>query len=41
MKAEFASQLDVYVQAVLGKKAQHVVILGVGEMSSLADAFIV
>ncbi len=41
MNADFASHLDVYVQAVLGKKAQHVVILGVGEMSSLADAFIV
>ena len=34
-------KLDTYVQAVLGKKAESVVILGVQELTSLADAFII
>ncbi len=41
MNTDLDSRLDIYVRAVVGKKAQRVVILGVGEMSSLADAFIV
>jgi ribosome-associated protein len=35
------AKLDTYVQAILGKKAESIVILGVGELTSLADAFIV
>ncbi|MDJ0722674.1 MAG: ribosome silencing factor [Desulfobacterales bacterium] len=34
-------QLDTYVRAVIGKKAESVVILGVQALTSLADAFIV
>ncbi len=41
MSVKASPQLDTYVQAVLGKKAESVVILGVQELTSLADAFIV
>lgn len=41
MSANDTHQLDVYVQAVLGKKAESVVILGVHDLTSLADAFII
>ncbi len=41
MSANDSHQLDTYVQAVLGKKAESVVILGVHDLTSLADAFII
>lgn len=41
MSVNSASPLDAYVRAVLGKKAERVVILGVRELTSLADAFII
>lgn len=41
MSSNLSSQLDAYVRAVLGKKAESVVILGVNELTSLADAFII
>jgi ribosome-associated protein len=33
--------LDLYVKAALGKKAKHLVVLDVHELSSVADAFII
>jgi ribosome-associated protein len=36
-----SARLDTYVQAILGKKAESIVILGVGGLTSLADAFII
>ncbi len=41
MSANASLQLDAYVQAVLGKKAERVVILGVHDLTSIADAFII
>jgi ribosome-associated protein len=41
MNSNSSSRLDAYVRAVLGKKAECVVILGVHELTSLADAFII
>ncbi len=41
MSANPSLQLDAYVRAVLGKKAERVVILGVHDLTSLADAFII
>jgi ribosome-associated protein len=41
MSANANLTLDTYVRAVLGKKAERVVILGVHELTSLADAFII
>ncbi len=41
MSVNPSPQLDTYVRAVLGKKAERVVILGVNELTSLADAFII
>ncbi len=41
MSVNPSPRLDTYVQAVLGKKAESVVILGVQELTSLADAFII
>ncbi len=41
MSVKTSPQLDTYVRAVLGKKAEGVVILGVNELTSLADAFII
>ena len=40
MSVKTSPQLDTYVRAVLGKKAESVVILGVQALTSLADAFI-
>ncbi len=40
MSVKASPQLDTYVRAVLGKKAESVVILGVQALTSLADAFI-
>lgn len=34
-------QLDTYVKAVLGKKAESLVVLDVSQLSSVADAFII
>jgi len=33
--------LDLFIQAVLGKKAAHVVVLDVRELTSIADVFII
>lgn len=41
MSTNPSSQLDAYVRAVLDKKAENVVILGVHKLTSLADAFII
>jgi ribosome-associated protein len=38
---DFVASLDIYVQAVLGKKAQGVVVLDVRELTAVADAFII
>ena len=40
MNDELESSLDVYVKAVLGRKAFNIVILDVRELTSVADAFI-
>ena len=34
-------QLDLYVQAILGRKAESVVVLDVGDLTSIADYFII
>lgn len=41
MNNDINSQLDLYVQAVLGKKAEGVIILDVNGLTSIADAFII
>ncbi len=41
MTDEFVDALEVYVKAVMGKKAEHLVVLDVREMTSVADAFII
>ncbi len=41
MKATSSHPLDTYVRAVLGRKAESIVILGVRDLTSLADAFII
>ncbi len=38
---EMARQLDVYVKAVLERKAEEVVVLNVRELTSVADAFLI
>jgi ribosome-associated protein len=38
---EMAQQLDVYVKAVLERKAEEVVVLDVRELTSVADAFLI
>ena len=38
---EMAQQLDVYVKAVLERKAEEVVVLNMRELTSVADAFII
>lgn len=35
------AELDLFIQAVLGKKAEHVVVLDVRELTSIADVFII
>jgi ribosome-associated protein len=41
MTDEFVAELEVYVKAVTGKKAENLVVLDVREMTSVADAFII
>lgn len=41
MTRQIDLSVDVYVQAALGKKALHLVVLDVHELSSLADFFII
>ena len=41
MKKEIDPQLDLYVQAILGRKAESVVILDVRDLTSIADFFII
>jgi ribosome-associated protein len=41
MTDEFVDGLDVYVRAVLAKKALHPVVLDVRNLTSVADAFII
>ena len=41
MNDDLDSRLDLYVQAVLGKKAESVVVLDVRGLTSIADAFII
>ena len=38
---ELAPQLDLYVQAVLGRKAESVVVLDVHDLTSIGDVFII
>lgn len=38
---DMAQQLDVYVKAVLERKAEEVVVLDVRELTSVADAFLI
>jgi ribosome-associated protein len=38
---EMAQQVDVYVKAVLERKAEEVVVLNVRELTSVADAFLI
>ncbi len=41
MKDDFDPSIDIYVKAVLGKKALGIVILDVRELTSVADVFII
>ncbi len=41
MTNQFTDDLDVYVRAVLGKKAGELIVLDVRKLSSVADAFII
>jgi ribosome-associated protein len=41
MNDDLDSRLDLYVQAVLGRKAESVVLLDVRGLTSIADAFII
>jgi ribosome-associated protein len=41
MNDDIASQLDLYVQAALGKKAEGLVVLDVRGLTSIADAFVI
>ncbi|MGD9366128.1 MAG: ribosome silencing factor [Desulfobacteraceae bacterium] len=41
MNDDLNHQLDIYIQAVLGKKAEAVVVLDVGGLTSIADTFII
>jgi ribosome-associated protein len=41
MNDDLDSRLDLYVKAVLAKKAESVVVLDVRELTSIADAFII
>ena len=41
MSADTDSDLDLYIRAVLGKKAENVVALDVAELTSIADVFII
>ncbi len=41
MTADLDAALDLFIQAVLGKKALHVLALDVRELTSIADVFII
>ena len=41
MTDSFADGLDIYVRAVLGKKAEKLTVLDVRDLTSVADAFII
>lgn len=41
MKNNLEASLELYIKALLGKKAMNVVVLDVRELSSIADAFII
>jgi ribosome-associated protein len=41
MKDDLEAELDIYVKAVTGKKAEAVVVLDVRGLTSIADAFII
>jgi ribosome-associated protein len=41
MNDDLESRLDLYVQAILGKKAESVVVLDVRGLTSIADVFII
>jgi ribosome-associated protein len=41
MKNDLDSRLDLFIKAVLGKKAESVVVLDVRGLTSIADAFII
>lgn len=41
MTRQIDPSLDIYVQAALGKKALHLVVLDVHELSSVADVFMI
>ncbi len=41
MTSEFVSELDLYVKAVLAKKAFRLVVLDVRDLTSVADAFVI
>jgi ribosome-associated protein len=41
MNKDLNHQLDIYIQAVLGKKAETVVVLDVRGLTSIADTFII
>ncbi len=41
MTDDFVNALEVYIRAVLGKKAENLVVLDVRELTSVADAFII
>jgi len=41
MSADTDSELNLYIQAVLGKKAENVVALDVAELTSIAEVFII
>ena len=41
MSTDTDSEFDLYIRAVLGKKAENVVVLDVAELTSFADVFII
>ncbi|MFO7685390.1 MAG: ribosome silencing factor [Desulfobacterales bacterium] len=41
MTDDYVDALEVYIRAVLGKKAENLVVLDVRELTSVADAFII
>jgi len=41
MSTDTDSELDLYIRAVLGKKAENVVALDVADLTSIADVFII
>lgn len=41
MKTDTKQRIEIFVEAALGKKAEAVVVLDVGKLTSIADAFII